>query len=143
MPIQYTPSKYAYYTSDEILVEQEHAVECDANVIIKRAANGQSVRTRVPGPYGYDDTTLDGVQHRIIKEQLKEELDETLEQEFDEQDAEKIKSALPENYAKKVKIKRKQDPDLSKSMESVVQSPKQIGDSNEQRPNHQTIIKPS
>lgn len=145
MPVQYTPSKYAFYTSDEILVEQEHKEDCDSNVIIKRAHNGQFINTKNPAGYGYDDVTLDGVQYRILREQVTESINETLENEFEEEDAEKLKAALPENLAKRVKVKRKQDPDLSKSMESMVQSSKQIKEEtqNVQRTSSQIINEPS
>lgn len=126
MPILYKPEKYAYYTEGDSLTEQEHKDLCDANIMIKRAAQGKTILTRDVAGYGYDDTTLDGLQFRIQKQQLEEELNESLQNEFTEEEAKAIKESLPERFHERVKVKGKQDRDVQKPMESMVQSTEQV-----------------
>ncbi|AZL82670.1 hypothetical protein [Apis mellifera associated microvirus 60] len=133
MPLLYKPEKYAYYTVGDSLTEQEHADMCDANIMIKRALKGQSILTQEPAGYGYDDTTLDGLSHRIQKQQLEEELNESLKNEVSEEEAKRLKEMLPAHYHERIKVKRDKDRDVPKSMEPVVQSTKQV----EKEPSHE------
>lgn len=111
MPIQYTPSKHAYYCDPETLTEQEHKNDCDINVIIKRAHNGHMVNMSNRSPvYGFDDINLDGLKHRILKQETKEELEELItSQEFDAKDVEILTKNLPESLVKRLKIKKQEE----------------------------------
>lgn len=116
MPILYEPEEYAYYTVGDSLTEPEHKDMCDANIMIKRAIQGKSILTRNPGSYGYDDTTLDGVQFRIQKQQLEQELSESLQNEFTEEEAKQLKASLPEHMHERIKVKREQNRDIPETM---------------------------
>lgn len=114
MPKMYDPNPDAFYCTPSELdlcngAEQEHADSCDVNKMIKRAANGQTIRTSLSQPiYGYDDTTMDAVQYRIQKEQLEKDLNETAKSgELDEA----FEKHIPEGIKKKfgLKFKKKQN----------------------------------
>lgn len=108
MPIQYQPTKHAFYTEGESLTEQEHKESCDINKMIRKAKAGLQVRGGPQPQYGYDDLTLDGVSHRIQKQQAEEELQKTFEEnEFDEKEIETLEKIAPK-VASKYKIRKKQ-----------------------------------
>lgn len=106
MPINYKPTKYAFFTSDEEITEQEHLDSCDINKMVKNAARGHHVNGNpYPQQYGYDDTTMDGVTHRINKQKLEAELQETAKTtEFSDEEL----KLIPESIKKKFKFKTKQ-----------------------------------
>lgn len=104
MAILTKPSKHAFYTEGETLTEQEHSDSCDINKMILSARRGQQIRGGSPPQYGYDDMTMDGVQHRIKKAQIERELSSiSSENEFDE----KILDKIPESVKQKFKFKKK------------------------------------
>lgn len=73
------PTKHALHFNLEVepsLTEQEHLNSCDINIMIRDVNRGIQVRGSNNLQYGYDDTTLDGVQFRIQKQQLESELSE-------------------------------------------------------------------
>lgn len=98
-------SKFATIIDDESPTEQEHKDSCDINKMMLSLSRGLEVRgSRVP-QYGYDDTTMDGVQFRVEKERLERDLAETARShEFSEEEFE----ALPEAVRKKFDFKKKQ-----------------------------------
>lgn len=70
----YDSSDYAWYPTGKSLTETEHTDSCDINKMVKNAARGLQIRGGSQPQYGYDDTTLDGVQLRIQKEALEASL---------------------------------------------------------------------
>lgn len=75
MPLEYKPTKHAFYTEGDSMTEPEHLDSCDINKMVKSALNGQQIRgSSAPHIYGHDDTTMDGVHHRILKDQTEAEL---------------------------------------------------------------------
>lgn len=132
MAILSTPSQYAFFTEGESLTETEHAPSCDINLMLRNAARGLNVRGSYnPGTYGYDDTTMDGVQFRIQKEQIESELQQLQDgdHEFTEQELaaiDKISPHLRKKYNLKIKSQKnddqtttKQDLDLIKKQKNV------------------------
>lgn len=132
------PKDTIYMDPDEDLTEQEHAASCDINVMIRNAHNGLQVRGAEGEPvYGFDDTTMTGLQHRIQKQKLEEELARVSEEhEFSESEL----AMMPEKVAAKFKFKKKADqkpgandddktttkkPDKSAETEHTGQPPKQ------------------
>lgn len=105
MPLQYKPSKNAFYTEGDSLTEQEHKDSCDVNKMIHSAHKGLQVRGSKHKPqYGYDDTTVDAVTFHIQKEEAITGLHETASKnEFESKDLEKI----PEDVRKKFGFKKK------------------------------------
>lgn len=112
MPFKYDPAKipHAYFTTGPSLTEQEHTDSCDINKMIKNAHRGLDVRGN-PGAerYGYDDTTLDGLTHRIQKEQLENELRETAKSEFTDEELKLIPESIKKKFGFKAKIKKQQN----------------------------------
>lgn len=77
MALLYKPTKYAFVTvleDGDKITEQEHTDSCDINKMIRSIDRGQMVRGGGSTIYGYDDTNMDAVQHRILKQQAEEEL---------------------------------------------------------------------
>ena len=74
MALNYQPSKNAFFTNEEELTEQEHLDSCDINKMVKNAMRGMQVRGGRNPVYGYDDMTMGGLKHRILKQQLELEL---------------------------------------------------------------------
>lgn len=106
MAIMYTPSKFAFYTEGDSLTEQEHKDSCDINIMIKQAANGQPIRMDDGGTYGYDDTTMTALDHKILKQQLEEELGEVAEShEFSEEELNLIPAQVKKKFGFKTKKK--------------------------------------
>lgn len=104
MAIKYLSSDYAIYPEGDSLTEQEHKDSCDINKMIKNAARGLQVRGGSEPKFGYDDTTMDGVQFRIQKEQLEKSLSEiSRSNEFSPDELKHV----PENVKKKFKFRQK------------------------------------
>lgn len=83
MAIKYKATKNAFHTEGDTLTEQEHISSCDINIMMKNINRGMHVRGGRQAEYGYDDTTMDGLQYQIMKQnnhealsQLPKELDE-------------------------------------------------------------------
>lgn len=111
MALNYQPSKHAFITDEEDLTEQEHLDSCDINKMVKNAMRGMQVRGGNNPIYGYDDTTIDGLQHRILKQQLEQELGDLSEGEFDQETLDQIGPEI----VKKFGFKLKQVKDLPKN----------------------------
>lgn len=100
------PSKHAFFTEGLSLTEQEHAKECDINVMLKKAARGLPVAGGAPQLYGHDDLTVDGVQHRINLEASHAELSRLArENEFDEDELKRIPLSVIKKFGFKAKKK--------------------------------------
>lgn len=98
--------------------EQEHKDSCDINKMLRNAARGIQVRGNSAEPvYGYDDTTLDGVTHRINKQNLERELKKTAETaELSEEELKLIPESIKKQFgfkAKKVKGQKTKNDDLN------------------------------
>lgn len=111
MPILYKPSKYAFLTDGEILTEQEHKDSCDVNKMLAQAKRGYQIRGSNTSPiYGYDDTTMDAVTHRIQKQKLEEELIKISKtSEFTEEELKSIPESIKNKFKFKTKQKAKND----------------------------------
>lgn len=68
------PTKYAVYPVGDSLTEQEHKDSCDINIMLRNNSRGLQIRGGGSTDYGYDDTTMDAVQFRILKAALEEQL---------------------------------------------------------------------
>lgn len=101
--IQYQSSKYAFVTEGEELTEQEHLDSCDINKMVKNAMRGMQVRGGSNPIYGYDDITMDGLQHRILKQQLEQELGDLSEGEFDQETLDQIGPEIVKKFGFKLK----------------------------------------
>lgn len=105
MPLQYKPTKHAFHFDEEdVQTEPEHQDSCDINKMIGAIHRGQMVRGGPAPQYGYDDTTMDGVQFRIEKQRLEEELSEIAEKHELE---EEIANQIPPDVRKKFGFKTK------------------------------------
>lgn len=99
------PSKFDTPVDPKSLTEQEHKTSCDINVILHRAARGQLVfgSNRTP-QYGHDDLTMDGVSHRILRDQTEAELSRLARTtEFDEEELKKISPEIQKKFGFKQK----------------------------------------
>ncbi|AZL82943.1 hypothetical protein [Apis mellifera associated microvirus 61] len=107
MAIKYKNTKYAKVFDPKIepsLTEQEHKNSCDINIMLKNAARGMQIRGGSQPRYGFDDTTLDGVSHRIQKEQVEASLrDAAQNNEFDENELKHIPPDLQKKFGFKTK----------------------------------------
>lgn len=105
MPIQYKSTRFDTPVDPESLTEQEHKDSCDVNRMILSASKGLNVRGGGSTQYGYDDTTMDAVQHRILKAKVETELKSlnTIEELSDDQ----IRS-IPDSVKKHLKLRPKQ-----------------------------------
>lgn len=104
MAILYKQTPFDTIIEGESLTEQEHIDSCDINKMIKNAARGMQIRGGNNPVYGYDDTTMDGLQFRIEKERLENELTRIAEEE--ELLPEALES-LPQKVKEKFKFKVK------------------------------------
>ena len=111
MALNYQPSEHAFFTAEEDLTEQEHLDSCDINKMVKNAMRGMQVRGGNNPTYGYDDMTMDGLQHRILKQQLEQELGDLSKGEFDQEALDQIGPEI----VKKFGFKLKQSKDLPKN----------------------------
>lgn len=90
------------------LTEQHHKKDCDPYNIIKKAQMGLPIGGRGGNlNYGYDDTTMDGLQYRIMKQHHEQEINQLLENEFTAEEYDIIKDRLPKNLVNKIKVKKK------------------------------------
>lgn len=113
MALKYEPSKYAFVTEGEELTEQEHLDSCDINKMVKNAMRGMQVRGGSNPIYGYDDMTMDGLQHRILKQQLEQELGDLSEGEFDQETLDQIGPEIVKKFG--FKLKKQVEPDPNKT----------------------------
>lgn len=132
MPIQYTPTKHAYHTVGDSLTEPEHQKSCDINHMISDVKRGLQVRgAKSQSIYGVDDTTLDGVQLRIKKEQLETELSKTAQ--ANEFSPEELKH-IPNDVQKKFGFKTKKESKVPKTNDDPNDDKKLDQDSNSKKP---------
>lgn len=110
VPVEYKQTPYDTIIEGDSLTEQEHTDSCDANKMLLNAARGMSVRGGAQPQYGYDDTTMDGVQFRIQKEALERELANG-PKEFSEEELELIPKPIQEKFGYKVKAKTPKNDD--------------------------------
>lgn len=92
----------------ESLTEQEHKDSCDINIMIKNALRGAQIRGSEIADYGYDDTTMDGVQFRIQKANLEKQL-ATGEKEFTKETLALIPESIVKRFGFTVKETPKKD----------------------------------
>ena len=102
MAILYKKTKYAFLTEGDSLTEQEHKDSCDINKMISAALRGQDIRGGIPPQYGYDDMNMSGLDHRIQKQNIEDQL-KTGPQEFSEEEF----SLIPKSVAEKFGFKKK------------------------------------
>lgn len=108
MAVLYKTTKHDVVNDEPSLTEIEHADSCDINKMMKHASRGQEIRGNSSRQtYGYDDTTMDGVQFRIQKEQLENQL-ASGQQEFTEEELAFIPPKVQEKF--KFKVRKKQTP---------------------------------
>lgn len=113
MALNYQPSKHAFITDEEELTEQEHLDSCDINKMVKNAMRGMQVRGGNNPVYGYDDTTMDGLQYRILKQQLEQELGDLSTAEFDQETLDQIGPEIVKKFG--LKLKKQVEPDPIKT----------------------------
>lgn len=124
MAVQYKHSKHAYYTDPESLTEQEHADSCDINIMIRNAQRGHDIRGGPAPVYGHDDLTIDGVQHRIRKEQTERELAEIARtQEFTEEELSQMRLNPEQQKKFGFKVKKKAAPPPAKNDDQTTKPP--------------------
>lgn len=107
MAINYNLNKpYALKNDKPSLTEPEHKESCDINVMLRRVHNGQQVRVSRNQPqYGHDDTTIDGLSHRINKQNLEQDLQQTFNShEFSPEEADALPGQVKQRF--KIKIKK-------------------------------------
>ena len=97
MAIKYDPTPWDFHTEGPSLTEQEHADSCDINKMVKNAMRGMDVRGSIPGNYGYDDTTMDGLTFRMEKQRLEQEL-ASGPKEFEEEEFKLIPKSIAEKF---------------------------------------------
>lgn len=139
----YLSSDYAIYPEGNSLTEQEHTDSCDINKMVKNAARGLQVRGGPQPQFGYDDTTLTGLDVRIQKQQLEESLHKiSSENEFSPEELQHIPNDVKSKFKFKTK-KAEQKPvpnanDITNANQDVTQPPK-----NEGSPNPPNSISPT
>lgn len=113
MALKYELSEFATIVEDENnqdLTEQEHKNSCDINVMMRSLARGVEVRGNQGLQYGYDDTTMSGLELRIQKQNLERDLAETAATvEFDEEEFAQISPDLQKKFGFKKKQAQKPD----------------------------------
>lgn len=102
MAVQYKIGKYDTVVQGESLTEQEHKDSCDINLMLKSIDRGQMVRGGGSQEYGYDDTTMDAVQLRILKANLEEALLNG-QKEFSKEELDLFPNNLQEKFGLKLK----------------------------------------
>lgn len=111
MPIHYDIKPKFYdlvFDEENEITEQEHKNSCDINLMMKALHHGMQVRGQEPASYGYDDLTLTGLDHRINKQKLEDELFKiSKEHEFSEEEFEKIPTDVKKMF--EFKVRKKQD----------------------------------
>ena len=98
------PTKHAFNTEGVSLTEPEHESSCDINIMVKSALRGLQVRSGPQPQFGYDDTTLDAVTHRIQKQELENELKISAKAELEPQFADFIPQSIKQKFGFKTKI---------------------------------------
>lgn len=113
MALKYELSEFATIVEDEEhqdLTEQEHKNSCDINHMMRSLARGVEVRGSNNLSYGYDDTTMSGLEMRIQKANLERDLAETAKtHEFDEEEFKQIPEHLQKKFGFKQKSPKKPD----------------------------------
>lgn len=114
MPLMYELSKHAtfipYPGSEEDLTEQEHKDSCDINHMMRSLDRGIEVRGNNNIQFGYDDTTMSGLELRIHKQNLERDLAATAEtHEFDEEELKNVHPDVQKKFGFKTKKAPKPD----------------------------------
>lgn len=121
MPIMYKNPPDAIMPVGESLTEQEFADSCDINKMVRNMLNGMPARAGDPVLYGYDDTTIDGLQHRINLQKAKE-IEQELEEFAKNNEVEDVVfDAFNEHLRQKIKLRKKakdNDDQTTKNMAS-------------------------
>lgn len=111
----YKPSKHATMFNPEVepsMTEQEHLKSCDINVMIANAHRGQDIRMAQNQPYGYDDTTMTGLEIRIQKQNYEREMTRISEtQEFTQAEFDLIPADVRARFKFKIKSEAKPNDD--------------------------------
>lgn len=108
MAIKYEPTPWDLHFDPQEIdacpygAEQEHIDSCDINKMLGNLIRGQEVRGSHQAPYGHDDTTMDGVQFRIQKAQLEQELS-LGEKEFEEHIFNSIPKTIRDHFGMTIK----------------------------------------
>lgn len=107
MPLQYNYGPNAVINDEASLTEQEWKDSCDINKMIRGALKG-AIMNGSPNPavFGYDDTTLDGVTHRINLQKSHEAMEKLSKEELEPLAYENI----PDHIRKKFKLRKKSPP---------------------------------
>lgn len=122
MPINYSLEPRKNFNGDDIKdapnepstmdafpdgAEQEHAKDCDINVMVKRVLNGQMVHgSNNQAIYGDDDLTTTALSHRIALQKSQEEMQAiAAEIENTELPEEEIKELQKNEFYKNLKFK--------------------------------------
>lgn len=107
-PVRYKPTPYDTKVEGPSLTETEHQDSCDINKMLHNASRGLQVRGNShPQTYGYDDTTMDGVQFRIQKENLEQNLANG-QKEFEQNELDLIPTQVQKKFG--FKVRKKQTP---------------------------------
>lgn len=125
MAIKYSqgkPSKFATVNDEDSLTEQEHKESCDINKMLKAAARGQAIMTNGRSGIfwkdgGYDDLTKSGLDHRIQKQKIEEDLSKLKKDHFTEEEL----KAIPLNIIKKFGFVPKKAEKREKSNNAIKQ----------------------
>ena len=102
MAVLYKPTKFDTPVDPNSLTEQEHKESCDINIMVKSALRGQQIRGGKNPEFGYDDTTMSGLELRIQKQNLEEQLSSG-EKEFEESIFNSIPQVIREKFGFKIK----------------------------------------
>lgn len=117
MALQYDPTKVKHATPvDSVsMTEPEHLESCDINKMVRDAARGIQVRGSSRDPvFGHDDTTMDGVQFRILKEETERNLSDLARQnEFSPDELKHMPAHVQKKFGFKTKKAPKPDPALN------------------------------
>lgn len=103
MAVLSKPSKFAFSTEGDSLVEPEHKDSCDINRMIRDAHRGLQVRGGKKPVFGYDDTTLDAVQFRIQKAETEQYLKDLANEQLDEDELKHIPESIKKKFGFKAK----------------------------------------
>lgn len=130
MPIHYGKTKHDLIMEPSEMdvfpegAEQEHKKSCDINNMIKDLLRGIDVRgNAIPPQYGYDDTTLSGLDHRIQKQELEDQLRESAKTEFSEEEFNLIPQSIREKFGFKKKPQQKNDDQTTNSASPTPPNP--------------------
>lgn len=124
MALQYKTAPDATVVDPISLTEVEHKDSCDINLMYKNIQRGLQVRGGPQPQFGNDDLTISGLDFRIEKQRLEQELGELAHnQEFEESIFKSIPLKIREHFG--FKLKKIQNP-TPKNDDSNDETPKLI-----------------